>query len=285
MKKFLSILGVVLIIVVCFILPVSASSSIVTIPEFDPIYINSNPSYLDCFSDLNYDLGDNFYWSRSVFTDFDYAPCTLYPMFLDVDGNLLDISSVTLQVYSEGEIEDTLTSNSNYITFDPYDYRASRSFRLVTTGYNATFCCAILIPYSTTPEIESLVSTYQSSFLSLLSYSRGYDAGSSSSSYWSGFNAGVNSGFSDGFSEGESAGYSSGYSSGYSVGYSDGAASVDPVGDLSAYRSAVWYTVSAPFQAISNFLNFEILGINLKALFAFILTAIIVVFVIKHFIK
>lgn len=61
----------------------------------------------------------------------------------------------------------------------------------------------------------------------------------------------------------------------YNDGYNTGVSAYDGLGDT------VFTVVAAPFEAISNFLNFEILGINLRWIFSFILTAVIIAFVVK----
>lgn len=78
-------------------------------------------------------------------------------------------------------------------------------------------------------------------------------------------------GYQDGYDSGYIAGHDVGYGEGYNVGFS----SYDDIEDT------IFAVVAAPFEAISNVLNFEILGVNLRWVFAFILTAVIIVFVIK----
>lgn len=78
-------------------------------------------------------------------------------------------------------------------------------------------------------------------------------------------------GYDDGYTVGENAGYQAGFNNGYNVG----------VTEYDNVPEAVFTIVSAPFDAITNFLNFEIFGINLKAIIAFLVMAIIVTFVIK----
>lgn len=82
--------------------------------------------------------------------------------------------------------------------------------------------------------------------------------------------------YQDGFDDGYDAGFDAGTASGFNVGYNQGLMATDDI------ANSVFTVVSAPFEAITNFLDFEILGINLKQIFAFTLAVVIVVFIVKR---
>ena len=108
-------------------------------------------------------------------------------------------------------------------------------------------------------------------------YNEGYrealDAGNGES-----FNAGYNSGYYDGNNDG----YIKGYDKGYDVGLIKGQENGESVN--ADFGEMILNVLDAPRQAISNVLNFEFLGINLGNLVFFLITIILVVFVIKFFI-
>lgn len=83
-----------------------------------------------------------------------------------------------------------------------------------------------------------------------------------------------------GYDNGVISGKEIGYDQGYDVGLNDGieqGQSEDPYG----LDDMFFGILDAPFNVIRNALNFEILGINISSFVLFIITALIVVFVIK----
>lgn len=96
--------------------------------------------------------------------------------------------------------------------------------------------------------------------------------------YDEGYDYGYDDGEHDGYNEGASEGYQDGYEAGYDEGIKKGEEVNANLGDM------FLNILDSPRQAISNILNFEFLGINLASLVFFLITAILVVVIIKFFI-
>ena len=281
------VLVVTLVSFFCAVLSSKASAAELITPSFDPPFVNKFPVRDEVFSLIAPDSDDGFYFTKSELLDNSsaYNFCA-YLMLLDSDGNLMVTQSFTFDVYYSGSYDDSITSTGAYIQFDPSDYRGSPTFGLKLSGTptQATYGCLIplYVPSGTSADdINSIISSYQSAYLASSAYERGFERGTANGSnmnYQAGYSDGYDRGFEEGSSDGVSRGYESGYSDGYAEGYQEGSEVV------SDYEDAVLFTVSAPFQAISNMLNFEVLGINLAGLFFFLLTAVILVFLIKTFV-
>lgn len=116
-------------------------------------------------------------------------------------------------------------------------------------------------------------------------YHEGFEAGQKES-YQEGVSDGYNEGFSSGHATGKTEGYNQGKEEGYNRGYAEGKAYGYAAGEQSTVKDdfgkLALSVVSAPFTAISNMLNFEIFGINLAGLVFFMLTAILIVFVLRR---
>ena len=100
--------------------------------------------------------------------------------------------------------------------------------------------------------------------------------------YNDGWQAGYDEGYDYGYDDGEHDGYNEGASEGYQDGYEEG---IKKGEEVNANLGDMFLNIlDSPRQAISNILNFEFLGINLASLVFFLITAILVVVIIKFFI-
>ena len=109
-------------------------------------------------------------------------------------------------------------------------------------------------------------------------YNNAYNDG-----FYSGRNTGHNEGYDEGYHDGDSAGYNRGKTDGYNNGYSEGkgVGRTEALSDIDNTKGLFLTAISAPFNAIKDVLNFEVFGINLSAVFFFLFTAVLIVFVIK----
>lgn len=283
---FLWVLALLLSVVSALFVLKPRAAELIT-PSFDPPFVNKYPVRDEVFSLIDPDGDNGFSFTRAELmgyaSDYNFSA---YLMLLDSDGNLMVTQSFKFDVYNSGSFVESISSTGAYIAFDPSDWRASSTFVLNYSGTptQATYGCLIPLFVNSdvsSDEINSIISSYQSAYLSAYAYELGYNRGTSYGTqlnYQSGYSDGYERGFEEGSSDGTSRGYEYGYSDGYAEGYQEGSEVV------SDYEDAVLYTVSAPFQAISNMLNFEVLGINLAGLFFFLLTAVILVFLIKTFV-
>ncbi len=101
--------------------------------------------------------------------------------------------------------------------------------------------------------------------------------------FYSGRNTGHNEGYDEGYHDGDDAGYNRGKTDGYNNGYSEGkgVGRTETLSDIDNTKGLFLTAISAPFNAIKDVLNFEVFGINLSAVFFFLFTAVLIVFVIK----
>lgn len=107
--------------------------------------------------------------------------------------------------------------------------------------------------------------------LVLLSYSNVYK---------SAYDEGYDSGFSDGEVKGDRLEYDKGYDEGYDNGYSDG---VDDSDSYPEFYSLISAVIDVPISVITDFLNFEVLGVNLNSVFSSLISVSLVIFFIRLF--
>ena len=106
-----------------------------------------------------------------------------------------------------------------------------------------------------------------------------------------GYEAGYDVGFNRGYEDGESIGYNTGYGAGYAQGREVGIVESKEVVrdeveqevlmDKETFMDGIFTIFDAPLRLIRDIFNFEIFGINIADLVLFVLTAIIVVIVVK----
>ena len=130
---------------------------------------------------------------------------------------------------------------------------------------------AIPVPISTT------VSDYVIPFTTT-SYDEGYEAG-----YTAGQNDGYNSGYNSGFSKGQNQGYATGFEAGEGVGYNSGYTAGVAAGGNNNFMSLIAAVVDAPIKAFTSLFNFDILGFNMKTFVLSILTAALIVAIMRFF--
>lgn len=302
MKRIIYLVLSLCLVAICIIVPVSASSGT---PPYSGLVlnvpvVNHNPDYL-VFDDLSggnsglyVDFSDADKWStiyRIGGSDRSYTVSVAYTVFaFDEDFNGLDVTSFYLDYYVSGVYQDRDTISGSVFYVDPYEIGSNGSYHLINLSagtHTIAYACIVPIPdYYDSNLYSDLYDFYSTSFTN---YFTGVTA------YQSGFSAGASVDYWDGLRDGESQASASSYQSGYSSGKQDGLAEgrgqgyleghtagvAESQSDLTAYSNAVFDTVSAPFLAISNFLSFNVLGINLAGLFAFIVTALIIAFIIK----
>lgn len=100
--------------------------------------------------------------------------------------------------------------------------------------------------------------------------------------YDKGLSAGESSGYTNGFINGKIDGYSEGYEVGESVGYHSGYTEGSKAsGGGYTFLNLMAAVVDAPIQAFTGLFNFEILGFNMSSFFTALLTACILMTVIK----
>lgn len=90
-------------------------------------------------------------------------------------------------------------------------------------------------------------------------------------------------GYTTGYQAGENAGYASGSASGYNTGYNAGYnAGLDEGANLWGYVASI---ATIPFTIFSQFLNFEMFGVNLAGLVSALITAGMIVFLWRTFVS
>lgn len=94
---------------------------------------------------------------------------------------------------------------------------------------------------------------------------------STSDSYNAGYNNGYDNGYKVGYDKGNTIGYNSGYNKG-----------VESANNYS-FLGLIGAVVDAPVQALSGLLNFDLLGFNMFNFFTAILTASIIIFLVRLF--
>jgi hypothetical protein len=125
--------------------------------------------------------------------------------------------------------------------------------------------------------VSTIASEYVIPFTST-SYDEGYNAG-----YSSGQNDGYNSGYNSGFSEGQDQGYTTGFEAGKGAGYNSGYTAGIAAGSNNNFMSLIVAVVDAPIKAFSSLFNFDILGFNMKTFVLSILTAALIVAIMRFF--
>lgn len=102
-----------------------------------------------------------------------------------------------------------------------------------------------------------------------------------SGAYESGYTTGRNEGYQNGYADGEKAGSETGYGQGYEIGYNAGYSSGQ------ASSTNLWSYIltigQAPFEFMKDMLNFEIFGVDIIGLVSSLLTAALVVTIIRIF--
>ena len=271
MKKLFAFLSCLVIVLLCILVPVSASSPI----SFDPIYLNSNPVAL-CFSSISYP-GD-FFVSSDVWSDYlenadGDDKLALYVMCLDSRMSIVDSVSVSIGLYDNQQLVSTIVNYNDNLNLFEYNL-----------GY---YSHSEFIRY----DLQFFVSDSRVQYLSIIVVRPDEDAYSADIyelNYKFGTTFGYSAGYDDGYRQGQTDSQGDqqqiGYNRGYWVGYQDGLDANPTDDDFHAISDATLQVVSAPFQAISNALNFSVFGVNIASLFAIIVTLLIIGFILKHFI-
>ena len=181
--------------------------------------------------------------------------------------------------------EYTSFSLGTYLLFDTlYNGDTSKSVRLLNNTEKQSFTVSFVIPEKYSGQypyvvitlnslhllIENIMVTYGETvypFVPPLDYI--YENG-----YYIGYNDGYHVGLEDAYA------YDIGYDMGYKYGYNQGlekGQSDDPY-DLGDF---IFSIIDAPFRIIREALNFEFLGYDVSKLVLFLITALLVVFVVK----
>jgi len=311
MKKFLCFLSLFLILLLVLLVPVSASSNSIYTPSWDFPHLNQYPKFFG-FSYIVYGGEDNdpspsefpLSFPTSALIPYEYTQShqsrvCLFICLVDSDYfEVLPSSSfsATFYFYDDypGEPDGESHTYSSSLIYLNTDYASSYLHcNVVLSGYSSARYCS-LIPLSSSDRSNPslFISSVQNTYAALSFYERGYQDGlfsNENSSYVQGFQDGLDQsyqiGYDDGSSEASQRGYEYGYSDGYAEGYQFGYNSGFSDTNQKLIRNTILYAVSSPFIAISNFLNFEVFGINFRLIFAFVFGCIILAFVIKHFVR
>ncbi len=292
MKKFLAFLSILTVICLTVLIPVSASSS----ETYDPVHFNSDPSFLVFTIPSS---SSSFVVPDSVYEDYLFVDTTgqssetylpVYVQCLDSSLAIYNPTLVYVDIYRDGIFSQTLSFNSNELIID-YDLISSGrhnftiAFRLSDPS---VALCAILPAGEGSSSSASLdVNEWLSYFVtasdldynSLSLYNQGYQAG-----YLEGSQIGTVGAYNRGYDEAKEYWYQRGLDEGYAQGDYDGYQRGQQSDIENDIKGMIFYIVGAPFQAISNALNFEVLGVNLSNLVLFLFTGCILVFILRHFI-
>lgn len=301
MKKAIFALFALVLVSLCVLVPVSASSGnapysglVLNVPvaNHDPDYLVFDDRDVGA-SGLYVEYSDVYKWSRVYRYDqdriLDTSVCFIVFAF-DSEFNALDVTSFNLEYFISGvyQARQGISGNVFYIDISVMSRYGHYSIIDLSAGTHVVkYACIVPMPdYADSTLFDDYYDFYTTSFSNYFAgidaYLSGYSAGASAD-YWAGVQVGMQqsnqSAWNDGYDSGKQDGLAEGRGQGYEEGKRDGIG--ESQSELSAYSNAVMDTVSAPFLAISNFLNFEVLGINLAGLFAFIVTALIIAFIIK----
>lgn len=285
MKKVLCVLSILVIVSLSICIPVFASSFPVT---YDPPHLNSNPTVL-CFSNRNDPTA--FVVPSSVWEDYIYVDnlsdtwLSIYVQCLDVNLNIVYPSLYYIDVYREGVLYHTFTVDQTSVVYsiDYSDYldtgRYDKTIVFRCPDASVSVMAILPVPISDPDYIQDYIDTFPTvmneQYYSLIGYGPGYTDG-----YTVGFEDGAASNYEGALDHYKQIGYELGYGDGYYDGYHR----ADPSDDFHAISDATINVVSSPFRAISNFLNFNVFGVNLASLFGVLLTLLVIGFIIKKLI-
>lgn len=253
----------------------------------------SDKTYIHCvngtFSYSNTSLSDDYLngssnytvlWSFKFFGTF--PKISMYNSFVASGYNL----SYTLVNSSQNVLSYGSIINNDVVSFADYDNDFYGEFDL-TTGYVGV-------------AVSNTSLYFDNSYA--LAYNRGYNAGYNAgydfaqSSYQSGYNDGVreaetnfNNGiypnsnsYIAGYDAGHSAGVDESYQAGYSAGYAKARADTTWIDSSTANASDLIWTIGAtPWESFKNIWNINFLGINLASVVTGLVTALVVIWLIK----
>lgn len=158
----------------------------------------------------------------------------------------------------------TITSDENITDF---------AFRVIDTfsGCSLSWDDNFIFPYT----VNSTATWFDYNPAS--EYSQGYQSG-----YNSGSSTAQTDSYNTGYTAGNLQGYSQGHSAGYNTGYTAGVS----VGEAGTYnfKTLLFGIIDAPVAVLRDTFDFEIFGINVSSLILFLLTGVIVMFVVKKLI-
>lgn len=258
LKRLFAVLGCVLLVITCFVVPVSAAVPVNNqVSDSAPIaltpigYFTNSPDGIDVTSNFYFVDVDGLAWEPT--------PNTIYYYWT---GNSLGYFS--LYASKEFEYPMIVTVNSGYGYSFEADYDdVDQKYFMYESGSGYWGDAEILV-----------VPIY---------------AGSSGSGYETGYAEGYNDGYGEGYSDGESQGDANGYARGYSVGLAEGDANGYARGYAEGLEngSGITWTglftsaIEVPVNVLQGILNFEILGVNLWSFFGAIVALCVVLIVVK----
>lgn len=163
----------------------------------------------------------------------------------------------------------------------------SQSWESYTYTFTSGSTTMVIIPYVWTEDLDNIfidlsltindmqiLNNQQLWRMDNYGYEQGYESGESAG-YTAGYNVGEQAGYDFGYEDGEQ----HGYTEGYNVGYSAGEANATNLGEAGA--RVILTAVEAPFNVVTQWLNFEVLGVNLLGLLFSILAISIIVIILK----
>lgn len=264
LKRLFAVLGCVLLVITCFVVPVGAEQVEVPInSELVGILTNVNTGYtetqfylrnFDNTSSISLQGGETYYitdtqLNNAVLFGDSFVASSVQPYIpvltvfgYDWNGNIynIEVEYETLDggfyklLYYDGLEYRYLGDDTNYHTF--YIYVGTN-----TGDYNAGY---------------------------IDGYNAGYDVG---------YDAGLSAGDTQGYNRGYSAGLIDGDASGYARGYAQGLEDGDGITWTGLFTSAI----EVPVNVLQGILNFEILGVNLWSFFGAIVALCVVLIVVK----
>lgn len=215
-----------------------------------------------------------------------------YPGSSGID-NLLETAEITLNfkttfdyyafsLYFSG---DSVVTSATFISSDGSRYKASIEKWDSNTSIGGEYAL-IKITDSNIPasiEVTALTIYFGRASDTLQNATVYSDAGGYLNGYDNGYTAGNSAGHTEGVLQGREEGYKQGetigYENGYGVGYSDGLKTAE-TGDFMSLITAV---IDAPVTAFTSLLDFEILGFNMRTFVLSLLTAALVIAMLRLF--
>ena len=207
--------------------------------------------------------------------------------------NLLETAEITLNfkttfdyyafsLYFSG---DSVVTSATFISSDGSRYKASIEKWDSNTSIGGEYAL-IKITDSDIPssiEVTALTIYFGRASDTLQNATVYSNAGGYLNGYDNGYTAGNSAGHTEGVLQGREEGYKKGekvgYENGYGVGYSDGLKTAE-TGDFMSLITAV---IDAPVTAFTSLLDFEILGFNMRTFVLSILTAALVIAMLRLF--
>lgn len=256
LKRLFAVLGCVLLVITCFVVPVGAETSSFSVGAFL----------------TNRYSGDYMYWE-------------LWNPGINVLIGELEPSTTYYIIDGAGGVQTSFISTGtggipDNVEFDyTFDGVGSSRFRIERDGEQYTIYDVMgeyTLGTNATDGYYWYLALYTVSNASSDRYNEGYADGEVVG-YENGYRAGDADGYNRGYALGEQYGYNVGQQDGYSTGYNDGLENGSGITWTGLFTSAI----EVPVNVLQGILNFEILGVNLWSFFGAIVALCVVLIVVK----